>query len=249
MPEISDICRHPPQRESVEPVGDAAARSPDSSVGKPGEVTETVRGRDRKPTGVAPDRACVSRRKPAKPPRSRRADMRKLRPAAEIFLSYLTGLGPVGEPIEPHLAWAMADLGYRQKVSIYRCLGDLIASGCVSKLAPGSGGTIGLIVVDVRLEQIERVRCAGREPGDAEEMVAPSGAGRVRAGRVTPQEWAERVAEIPDDTRGLTARFFGDPIPGDQRRRGSNRLSTRPVCLQRSSPAGDQAGPERRASG
>jgi hypothetical protein len=45
----------------------------------------------------------------------RSADALEMRPATEIFLSYLTGLRPVGEPIEPRLSWAMADPGYRQK--------------------------------------------------------------------------------------------------------------------------------------
>lgn len=29
---------------------------------------------------------------------------------------------------------------------------------------------------------------------------------------------ARRLAEIPDDLRGLTARILGDPLPGDRRR-------------------------------
>ena len=37
---------------------------------------------------------------------------------------------------------------------------------------------------------------------------------RVLHGGPTKREWQNRVAEIPDDTRDLTARVFGDPLPG-----------------------------------
>lgn len=37
-------------------------------------------------------------------------------------------------------------------------------------------------------------------------------------GRVNREEAEARLAEIPEDTRSLTARMLGDPIPGDPRR-------------------------------
>ena len=36
----------------------------------------------------------------------------------------------------------------------------------------------------------------------------------------------KRSAEIPADTRCLTARLFGDPIPGDPRRANPERTTT-----------------------
>lgn len=43
---------------------------------------------------------------------------------------------------------------------------------------------------------------------------------KYRADRVPdPQEVAEQRRLIPDDTRDLTQQFFGDPIPGDPRRK------------------------------
>lgn len=36
--------------------------------------------------------------------------------------------------------------------------------------------------------------------------------------KVTAEEYAARLAEIPPDSRSLTARICGDPIPGDARR-------------------------------
>jgi len=37
---------------------------------------------------------------------------------------------------------------------------------------------------------------------------------------VTRMDFEARLAEIPKDDRGLTARLMGDPIPGDPRRHG-----------------------------
>jgi hypothetical protein len=217
---------------------------------EPAGEGDPTHGPGRRGSGAGRGGSTPARRKGGKAPSSRRiTNALALRATTEVFLSYLTGLGPVGEPIEPRLACAMADLGYRQKVSIYRCLSDLIACGCVRKLAPGSGGTIGLIVVDIRLEEIERGRRAAADDDDAAVEAQPIGAGRVRAGRVTPQDWAARIAEIPDDKRSLTARVFGDPIPGDQRRRRITQPRPRSVSLHRTAPvpAEDQPPSARRA--
>ena len=40
------------------------------------------------------------------------------------------------------------------------------------------------------------------------------------AGGPSPADLHARRREMPDDTRGLTARLMGDPIPGDARRAG-----------------------------
>lgn len=35
-----------------------------------------------------------------------------------------------------------------------------------------------------------------------------------KRGTLMEAEWKRQMAEIPDDTRDLTARTFGDPLPG-----------------------------------
>lgn len=37
---------------------------------------------------------------------------------------------------------------------------------------------------------------------------------QTEAGKPKPDDVASRLAEIPDDNRSLTARTFGDPLPG-----------------------------------
>jgi hypothetical protein len=147
-----------------------------------------------------------------------------LNPAAEKLLSYLTGLAPVGEFFEPRLSGIMADLGYRQKVSIYRSLGELIRKGCVAKLACGANGTIGVLAVRKRLEELEH-RHLPKPKGVPAELGETNRA--ERAGRVSPEDWAARIAEMPDDTRDFTARYFGDPIPDDPRRHWLRRVPPR----------------------
>lgn len=49
----------------------------------------------------------------------------------------------------------------------------------------------------------------------------------------TPSDVAARLAEIPPDTRSLTASIMGDPIPGDQRRQrwAEANPDRRPITL------------------
>jgi len=132
-----------------------------------------------------------------------------MRPAAEVLLSYLCGLGPVGQPVEPRFDWLMADLGYRQKVTIYRCLNDLIRERAVERVAGGRSGTLGLLVVRCRPEQI--VRQPPPEPVvEPSEIAVPTL--HMAEWRVTKEERAARLAEIPQDTRNLTQLVFGDPV-------------------------------------
>lgn len=52
-----------------------------------------------------------------------------------------------------------------------------------------------------------------------------SAAGLRNLGRGSAEaeaEWRRQIAIMPDDTRDLTARVFGDPIPGDPRRHWLN---------------------------
>lgn len=175
-----------------------------------------------------------------------------LTPSSEVVLSYLTGLAPVGEPFEPKLTMLMADLGYRQKVSIYKCLGELIRKDCVRKIAGGSGGTVGVLVVEKRLENLAerhlkrdmRRGCEAAVGLPAEED--KTGSAGWLSGRVSREDWLARLAEIPDDTRDLTARVLGDPLPGDQRRRRLERPAHRPVSV-RTLAAADEPSQARKA--
>jgi hypothetical protein len=159
-----------------------------------------------------------------------------LTPPSEVLLSYLTGLAPVGTLFEPTLGQLMADLGYRQKVSIYRCLGELMRGGCVKKIACGANGTIGVLMVARRLEELEErhlpkpEECGTRPDGDCVAEDAPQIRSRL-ANRVTREDWYARLAEMPDDTRDLTARVLGDPIPNDRRRRRSEGTAHRRVSV------------------
>lgn len=128
-----------------------------------------------------------------------------LSPPAEVLLSYFTGLAPVGTLVEPRLAHVLADLGYKQKTSFYRCLNELIRSGCIRKKSVGSFGSAGMLVVVRRLEEMPKQHLPFKP--------APEPVLHPRSS-VTKIDWAARLAEIPRDTRSLTARIFGDPLPG-----------------------------------
>lgn len=122
---------------------------------------------------------------------------------AEVLLSWMTGLGPVGQPVEPLIAAAMADLEYTSKPPLYRLAGELMRAGCVRKLASGGGGSFGLFVVIVRLEAMaERHLPVVLAP--LERVLHP------RAGAYIDR--AKKLDEIPHERRSLTARLFGDPL-------------------------------------
>jgi hypothetical protein len=146
--------------------------------------------------------------------------------AGEVLLARLATLAPAGKPIEPSVDRLLADLGYIQKVSIYRGLKQLIRAGHVRRLRRGSNGTIGVLVLTGKVRALHKDQASHllrpTAKADAVGRLDQDSAGDLRAwgyDRVTTEEWHARLGEIPDDTRGLTARVFGDPIPGDQRRR------------------------------
>lgn len=63
--------------------------------------------------------------------------------------------------------------------------------------------------VRYRLDRVYNVRCAERRV---------SGSGEKREMPLSSDELMRRLALIPPDTRDLTARICGDPIPNDPRR-------------------------------
>jgi hypothetical protein len=128
-----------------------------------------------------------------------------LQPATEVFLSYLIGLGPIGHPVEPRIDWIMADLSYCQHVSIYKHLRRLIQAGYVDKIGPGRKGALGLLIV---------ARRPVRRPEPIVIPITRHLPNRVEAGRVAHEHWLSKLVEIPADTRSLTGRVCGDPLPG-----------------------------------
>jgi hypothetical protein len=75
-----------------------------------------------------------------------------MRPTYEETLSYLTGLAPLGEPIEVPIEWIMADLGLRTRANWYVRLNGLINEGCVRRIACGAGMSTGVLMVTKALE-------------------------------------------------------------------------------------------------
>lgn len=88
-----------------------------------------------------------------------------LRPREEITLSYLTGLAPVGEPLEFPLRTLLADLGFRAKWTFYKHMHALIGGGYVRKIAVGRQGTTGVLVVLRRLEESPRPDAMSKDAG------------------------------------------------------------------------------------
>lgn len=75
-------------------------------------------------------------------------------PRQEELLSYLTGLAPVGEPIEVPLRHVMEDLRFTCKFTYYQRLNKLIQHRLVRRIACGCNQTTGVLVVLRRLEAI-----------------------------------------------------------------------------------------------
>ncbi|RWH31629.1 hypothetical protein [Mesorhizobium sp.] len=58
-------------------------------------------------------------------------------PRAEELLSYMTGLGPVGQPVTVNRDVAMADIGIGNANTYYECLRYLIAEQFVRRIGGG----------------------------------------------------------------------------------------------------------------
>ena len=129
-------------------------------------------------------------------------------PRQEELLSYFQGLAPVGEMFEVPCAWIAADLGFNTRTAICNRIADLISQGMVRRIAVGACASTGLLMVIRRLEDMPR-HLPPVPPPPAEPVLHP---------RASKLDWSARLAEIPRDTRTLTARIFGDPIPNDPRR-------------------------------
>lgn len=80
-----------------------------------------------------------------------------MRPSFEETLSYLTGLAPVGEPIEVPIEWIMEDLELGSRAAWYVRLNGLINAQCVKRIACGAGMSTGVLMV---MRALEPGRCA-----------------------------------------------------------------------------------------
>lgn len=73
---------------------------------------------------------------------------------AEELLSYFTGLAPVGGTIEVPIAQARDDLRLGGEWVYYKYIRQLISLGHIRRIACGSGGSTGVLMVLRRLEDV-----------------------------------------------------------------------------------------------
>lgn len=121
-------------------------------------------------------------------------------------LSYFTGLGPVGTPVEISIRDLSDDLGFRNPRSFYTHLTSLIVGGFVRRLSGGTGGSTGALVVLKRLED-------DPPPPPVVEAPMPRRPAEERSDSMAKIDAYARLAEIPRDTRTPAQRLMGDPIP------------------------------------
>lgn len=122
------------------------------------------------------------------------------------LLSYLTGLGPVGSPVEVGIGDLAADLGYKNHRSFYTHLSSLMGRGFVMRLTPGYRGRTGVLAVKKRLED-------HRPPAPVLALpVGPRRAAKELSISEARQDAYARLAEIPRDDRTPAQRLMGDPI-------------------------------------
>jgi len=83
----------------------------------------------------------------------------------EELLSYLTGLGPVGSPVEISRDVLEADLGFQSRYAFYSVLNRLIAKGFVRRVCTSLywRRTTGVLVVLKRLEDVPARSALKRE--------------------------------------------------------------------------------------
>lgn len=73
---------------------------------------------------------------------------------AEELLSYFTGLAPVGSTIEVPIAQARDDLRLGGEWVYYKYIRQLISHGLIRRVACGSQGSTGVLMVLRRLEDV-----------------------------------------------------------------------------------------------
>lgn len=122
-------------------------------------------------------------------------------PRAEELWSYLIGLGPVGSTVRADPAWLAEDLLITTRVFRSYLYAQLVKAGCIQKVSPH---------VSIVLKRIPALPDA---PKPEPEPETPHVDNYARW-KPSCDDIAARLAEIPADTRGLTGRVCGDPLPG-----------------------------------
>lgn len=124
-------------------------------------------------------------------------------PRAQEVWSYCIGLGPVGKPVLITHQMRAADLKLKGRANWSRIAKILIEDGCIQRMS------CDLVIVLKRIP-------AEPEPEPVEmDIPAPHlNSGHWCERPKIIQDWERLAREIPEDTRDLTARMFGDPMPG-----------------------------------
>jgi hypothetical protein len=128
---------------------------------------------------------------------------------AEILLSYLVGMAPLGTPFAPRTTWLTTDLNCN-RWNLYTRLNQLIRLGAVERLSAGSHRTFGVLVVRKRPEAFYVP--PEPPPVEPEQPTLRHNLDAGRGGRAQRSDWFARLAEIPPDTRSLTGHVCGDPV-------------------------------------
>lgn len=139
-------------------------------------------------------------------------------PRSKELLSYLIGLGPVGEPVHADPRLLAEDLGLHKRPHRVQLLSRLVRCGAVKRL----GGDIFIVLKRVPPEKDwEYVLKKNKKPKEWDyfdpEYMSENKMEQIRRGQEgwerKRREFEEAMASIPRDTRDLTARLMGDPLP------------------------------------
>lgn len=129
-------------------------------------------------------------------------------PRAEEVWSYLIDRKPFGEAIRIDRNM-IADLAFKNQTDIYRYINQLIRAGCIKRVSDNQYVVLARMGATLR-EKPARAIVERPAPKPAIKREK-----RVQAEfKATKLEAAARLAEIPRfDTRSLTGRIAGDPLP------------------------------------
>jgi len=146
-------------------------------------------------------------------------------PRAKELLSWLIGLGPVGEPVHANPEWIAEDLGIRKRPHRVQLISRLVREKAVKRL----GGDVLIVLKRIPAEKDWEV-CLKKVPvlDEAEEIEIAAKQtkkpfnetriGHILRGRALyeakREEFRRALESVPADTRDLTARLCGDPLPG-----------------------------------
>lgn len=135
-------------------------------------------------------------------------------PRAVELWSYLVGLGPVGEPIYANPYWIAEDIGIRKHNHLSGLMTQLVRDKAIKRLG---GRTIVVLKRPPAEKEWEKRKVVSmpakkefHELSDYEKHRRISGRELWERKR---QEYLQAIESIPADTRNLTQRLLGDPLP------------------------------------